>query len=173
MNSLVTQAEALGWGFSVSDVALRRASARVRGHLSQQISSGASTITARGPVFRLPQRPVVSVESITDANGAPVEYELAGSQVTTDNLGLLTVAYTHGYATLPDELAELVCQIASRLGAPNEALAQGVQTQSAGGFSVGYGWDAWKAQAGLTQGEKDTLARYWPRLPQIITAGPA
>ena len=41
----------------------------------------------------------------------------------------------------------------------------------AGPFSVGYGWDAWKAQAGLAQGEKDTLDRYWPALPQIIVTG--
>ena len=171
---LVLPGTAQEWGFDVPASALRRASARIRGHLGQQISPGTSTIVGRGPVFRLPQRPVVAVSSVVDSAGAPVEYELAGSMLTVDSLDLVTVAYSHGYSELPDELVELVCQVATRLAAsPDTALAAGVQTQGAGSFSVGYGWDAWKAQAGLTQGEKDTLARYWPSLPVIITMGRA
>lgn len=169
---LISSSEAQAWGFDVSEVALRRAAARIRGHLRQEVTAGTSTITARGPVFRLPQRPVTAVTSVT-VDGVAVEWELSGSVLTVDSLETVTVAYSHGFAELPDELAELVCQVASRLNAPNESLAGGVQTESAGSFSVGYGWDAWKAQAGLTQGEKDALGRYWPSLPQIIVTRPA
>lgn len=180
MDALVTTQTATSWGFTgLTDVDLRRASARIRGYLGQDISSGTSTVTARGPVFRLPQRPVNSVTSVVDQDGAALEYTIEGSIITTAYLGMVTVAYSHGYATLPDELIELVCQVAARLSSnsANTALASGVQQQqqTAGVFQSGvtYGWDAWKAQAGLTQGERDTLNRYFPRLPQIITMGPA
>lgn len=168
---LVDTGEAIGWGFDVSYASLKRASARIRGYLGQDVAASTSTITARGPVFRLPQRPVVAVASVVDIDAAPVEYELSGSVITTDNLGIMTVTFSHGYIELPDELVELVCQVASRLETPNASLAAGVQTEGTGPFSVGYGWDAWKAQSGLTQGEKDTLDRYWPSLPQIISMG--
>jgi len=168
---LASAADVAEWGFTVSTASVKRASARIRGYLSQQVTTGTSTITARGPAFRLPQRPVVSVASVTDSDGKAVEFELAGSVVTTASLDLLTITYSHGHTELPEELIELVCQVASRLDVPNASLAAGVQSEGTGPFSVGYGWDAWKAQAGLTQGEKDTLDRYWPHLPQIITVG--
>jgi len=71
-----------------------------------------------------------------------------------------------------DDLIELCCQIAKRIGTPNEPLEQGVQQQTAPGFSVGYGWDAWKAQSGLTAGELQTLARMYPAIPGCIVLGP-
>lgn len=168
---LITQGDALDFGFTLSDTAIQRASARIRGHLSQHLTSGASTIQARGPVFRLPQRPVVTVSTVVDADGKAVEWDLSGSLLTVNSLGLVTVTYTHGYATLPDALVELVCQVASRLDTPTPELAAGVQTLGAGPLSVGYGWDSYKAQAGLTQGEKDALRQYWPPLPNVITMG--
>lgn len=171
---LVTPSEALEWGFDLSDAALKRASARVRGYRRQTITADTSTITATGPVFRLPQRPVVGVTSVVDADGKPVDYVLTGSLLEVNSINKVSVAYSHGFTVLPEELAELVCQIAARLGSePDTPLASGVQTHSAGTFSVSYGWDAWKAQAGLTQGEKDTLNRYWPSLPSPIAMGSA
>lgn len=173
MDALVSRLTAAEWDFDVSDSALRRASARIRGHLHQDITAGTSTIKARGPVFRLPQRPVVEVAAVVDGSGSPVGHTLTGSLLEVDTLAVVTVTYSHGYTDLPDELVELVCQVASRLGQTNPELAAGVQQQTAQGFSVGYGWDAWKAQAGLTSGEKETLSRYWPRLPSPVVAGPA
>lgn len=75
-------------------------------------------------------------------------------------------------ATPPDDLIELCCQIAQRLATPNPELAAGIQQQTAPGFSVGYGWDAWKAQAGLTAGELDSLRRMFPPLPGCVVLGP-
>lgn len=170
--SLASTAEATAWGFTVSDVALKRASARIRGYLNQQVTYGSSVgILARGPVFRLPERPVLSVQSVVDPAGRAVDYELFGSVVTTASLDVLTVTYTHGYTDLPDEMVELVCQIASRLDTPSPALAAGVQSEGAGAFSVTYGMDSYKAQAGLGAGEKAVLDRIWPTLPQIISMG--
>ena len=171
---LASTAEATAWGFpTVSDVSLKKASARIRGYLSQDITADTSTIKARGPVFRLPQRPVVAVSAVLDSAGRPVVFDLAGSVLTTASLDVLTVTYSHGFAAdaLPEPLVEFVCQVAQRLGTPTPELAAGVQSEGTGPFSVSYGWDSYKAQAGLTQGEKDVLDRIWPRLPQIIVMG--
>lgn len=168
---LISANDANEFGFTPSLEAIRRASARIRGHLSQLVTAGTSTIDARGPVFRLPQRPVVAVSSVVDTDGLAVSWNLSGSLLTVDSLDLVTVTYSHGYTTLPDALVELVCQVATRLDTPTPELAAGVQTQGVGPYSVGYGWDSYKAQAGLTQGEKDALRQYWPPLPNVITMG--
>lgn len=177
LDPLVDAAEATELGFAVSAASLVRASARVRGYARQQITAGQSTRRFRGPIFRLTERPVVSVTAVVDDGGENVDWDVDGSLVTVASIGMVYVSWSHGFAELPGELVELVCQVASRIDglSASEPLAQGVQQQqkTAGPFQSGvtYGWDAWKAQAGLTQGEKDTLDRYWPRLPQIVTVG--
>ena len=170
---LASVADAADFGLTVTEAAIRRASARIRGHVRQQITQGTSTIKARGPVFRLPERPVESVLSVTDADGNAVGFDLAGSVLTVQSLDVVTVTYSHGYVLVPDELIELVCSVAARIEAvpASSPLAQGVQQQTSGPFTVGYGWDSYKAQSGLTAGEKEVLDRYWPRLPQIIVTG--
>lgn len=74
-----------------------------------------------------------------------------------------------------DDLIELTCQIASRLGSIPDAVARGAQQQqqTAGALQQGvtYGWDAWKALSGLSQGEKDTLRMMFPSLPRTLTMG--
>ena len=101
------------------------------------------------------------------------DWELVGDRIATSATGRLTVAYTHGLTTLPDELVELVCMVAARIDASptTSAIAQGVQQQTSGPFSIGYGWDSYKAQSGLTEGEKQVLGSYWPKLPRTITLG--
>lgn len=84
---------------------------------------------------------------------------------------LRSVRYPETIDTPTDDLIELTCQIASRLGTTPAQLTQGVQTQSALGFSVGYGWDAWKAQSGLTAGELATLRRMFPEIPRTLSLG--
>ena len=74
----------------------------------------------------------------------------------------------HGFGAGQDD------QIGCRNGLirPDEAKVDlRVQTQGVGPFSVGYGWDSYKAQAGLTEGEKVAFDRAWPSVPQIIAMG--
>lgn len=174
---LATPTDAAAFGLDVTDEALARASARIRGHVRQQITSGTSTVVLPESSRRLPERPVVSVESVTDEDGTVLvdgtDWDLVGDRIDTSATGRLTVAYTHGLPALPDELVELVCMVAARIDASptTSAIAQGVQQQTSGPFSIGYGWDSYKAQSGLTEGEKQVLARYWPRLPRTITLG--
>lgn len=84
---------------------------------------------------------------------------------------LRSVRYPDTIESPRDDLIELTAQIASRLGSTPTQLAQGVQSQSVPGFSVGYGWDAWKAQSGLTAGETATLRRMFPELPRTLSLG--
>lgn len=168
---LATEADASDLGVDATSAALDRASARIRGFLQQQVTVGESEITARGPIFRLPERPVRAVLSVADSHGDSVAFEVSGSLVEVDSLGLVTVSYAHGYIEVPDEIIELTCQIAARLSTDQGDLAKGVQQQTAGPFQQSFGWDAWKAQSGLTAGDKETLARYWPRLPQVPIGG--
>lgn len=108
---------------------------------------------------------------------------LLGHSVTLPNLVKASIrirAYLRsvGYPDpdpVSDELVELTCAIAARLGNVPDAVAQGVQQtqQSAGPFQQGatYGWDAWKAQADLTAGERAVLKRMFPPIPRTIVMG--
>ena len=173
--ALASTADAAEYGLTVTAASLLRASARIRGHVRQQITYGVSTVVLPESSRRLPERPVVSVESVTGEDGAALvagtDYELVGDRIETARPGRLTVTYTHGLMGLPDELTELVCTVAARMGGMPTELQAGVQSQGAGPFQQTYGWDSYKAASGLTEGEKQVLARYWPRLPRTITLG--
>lgn len=172
---IVSQNTAVTRGFELPEDALLRASDRIRGQLRQDVTAVQDdTCTARGPKFRLPQWPVTAVASVVDDDNNPVTYQVRGSILEVDTTGFVTVTYNHGYAAadMPGELIEFVCQVATRLATPvNAELAAGITQQGAGGFSISFGMDAYKAVSGLTQGEKETLARIWPALPQIINVG--
>ena len=175
LEPLASAADAADYGITVTAAGLARASARIRGHVRQRITYGTSTVTLPASDRRLPERPVVSVESVVSEDGtalvAGTDYELVGDRVDTARTDRLTVTYTHGLGTLPDDLVELVCTVAARMGGMPAELQAGVQQQGAGPFQQTYGWDAYKAASGLSEGEKQVLARYWPRLPRTITLG--
>lgn len=172
---LASDEDALEYGLTVTAASLLRASARIRGHVRQQITYGTSVVVLPEPSRRLPERPVVSVESVTGEDGAALvagtDYELVGDRIETTRTGRLTVTYTHGLIDLPDELVELVCTMAFRLGSIPAALVAGTQQEGAGPWQHTYGFDSHKAASGLTAGEKEVLARYWPTLPRTIALG--
>lgn len=168
---LASIADAAEYGLTVTYASLLRASARIRGHVRQQITYGVSTIVLPESSRVLPERPVVAVSSVVDADGAAVDYTLAGDRIETAASGRLTVTYTHGMGTLPDELVELVATMAHRLGSIPTALVAGTQQEATGPWQHTYGFDSHKATSGLTAGEKEVLARYWPAIPRTISLG--
>jgi hypothetical protein len=174
LQPLASVADAADFGLTVTESALRRASARIRGHVRQQITYGVSTVVLPESDRRLPERPVVSVASVVDEDGTALaagEWTLAGDRIDTSRAGRLAVAYTHGLAVLPDEVIELVCSMAHRLGSIPAQLVAGTQQEGAGPWQHTYGFDSHKAASGLTAGEKEVLARYWPRVPRTISLG--
>jgi hypothetical protein len=172
--ALATTLDAEAFGLTVTSEALLRASTRVRSFTGQQISAGTSTVTLRGPVSRLPQRPVVSVTSVVDSDDAVVEYEMNGSQITACSTDLLTVVYDHGYADgeVPDEVLEIVCTVAARIDGTSEALTQGVTQEQSGSASQTFGMDAFRAVSGLTSEEKAILKSLFPKLGGIVVQRP-
>ena len=102
----------------------------------------------------------------------PANLQRASSRIRTY---LRSVRYPETIVEPTDDLIELTCQIADRIGTTSKALAAGVQQQqqTASQFQQGvtYGWDAWKAQSGLTAGELTTLRRMFPAIPRTISMG--
>jgi hypothetical protein len=181
--NLATQADATAYGYGTIAAAMfARASARVRGYIRQDITAGTSTITVRGPVVLLPQRPVTEVTSIVDNDTDPDNpYTLEADEWRLRNGGFLEtpkfggnleVTYSHGYATLPDELIELVCGVAARLSEVNPAAAAGVQQETGGSESVTYGFDSYNAISELSTGEKRVLDRLFPKRGNVVVLRP-
>ena len=175
--ALASPGDALAFGLTVTYEALMRASARIRGHVRQQITYGTSTVALPESSRRLPERPVLSVESVLDADGVALvegtDWELVGDRIESSRRGRLTVTYVHGMTDLPDDLVEVVCSAAYRLDSIPAALVAGTQQEGTGPWQHTYGFDSHKGTSGLTAGEKEVLARYWPRLPRTIPLGPA
>jgi hypothetical protein len=166
---LATAADLAFYGYEdVPDEILDRASARVRRYTGQQITAGTSTVELARAPYRLPQRPVTSVESVTRPDDdEELEFTLksAGVLKVSGRCGPIVVDYSHGFAVLSDELIELVCAIASRLAKTPDALSLGHRTEQAGGESITYGAEAYAAVGGLTPGEQEALDGLFPRLP--------
>jgi len=183
---IATSGDLARYGYSTAAYTmLPRASARVRGYTGQDITSGTSTVSLRYP-FLLPQRPVVSVTSVTHTDDAGTvttlstdSYSLENQRIvlseswtsdTDDGLSpfqvyrdeLLSVTYTHGYTTLPDELVEVVCSIANRMYSAPAGMASGIQSEAADGESITWGSDAYGGVAELTGAEKRVLDRVLP-----------
>lgn len=182
LTNLAVQADATAYGYGTIAAAMfARASQRVRTYTGQTITASTNTVTARGPVVLLPQRPVNAITSVTADPDTDDEYELettefilrAGGVLETPGFGgNLEVVYTAGWATLPDTLIELVCGVASRLTQVNQAAASGVQQETGGSESVTYGFDSYNAISELSTGEKRALDNLFPKRAGVVVMRP-
>jgi hypothetical protein len=96
---------------------LQDASAKVRAYTGQQITQSTSTdrIRARNGVARLPQRPVTAVTAVADIAATSLDATWAGGeQLGLYFDGYVDVTYTHGYATVPDDIVTVVAGVAAR-----------------------------------------------------------
>lgn len=97
---------------------LDKASELFRIRSGQQFTAGSSLVRlkANGGVVRLTQRPVVSVESVTDDDGNAVSYTIFGSTLTTSLRSgqFVRVAYTHG-GTVPEIVRLCIADIARKV----------------------------------------------------------
>lgn len=179
LQDLATVSDALGYGFdTVNETHLMRASAFVHAEAGPRLKATATsrTVVARGPLITLPG-PVASITSVTDEDATALtsdDWQLSPGGLlqiltATNATGLWSVVYSQG--AVSDGVVFLVCQVAARLASTPAALAAGAQQETAGSFQVGYGWDAWKGQSGLTAGEREQLRRLIPRMPKLIVMG--
>lgn len=173
-----------------AELLLADASAAVRSHTGQEISSASSTTRLQvidGRV-RLPQRPVTDVTSVDNVDGAGQVFtwysgdvlELGGVGYALINgpwpwagrcgKAWVDVTYDHGYEEIPGEIVAIVCQIAGRaLGTkPDDS---GYTQESIGNYSYSVGGAAAAGAVGLLADEKRILDRY-RRVGGQIRIGP-
>jgi hypothetical protein len=160
------------------------ASAVVRSFTKQQFTTSQTTDRIRPVGFRvvLPQRPVVSVDSVAVLlnNETPTPFPgwywdgsqelwlLGESQIINlaEELALglryqtpiVLVTYTHGYATTPDDVVAVVCSMVTRtLTAPGLG---GVVSESVGEYSYRLSDTAAQGALTMTDSEKKALDSY-------------
>ncbi|MFE3452386.1 hypothetical protein ACFXJ8_26030 [Nonomuraea sp. NPDC059194] len=174
MAALATAADAVRFGYTLpageESKLLDRASVRLRRAAGQQISETTSTVRLRvdGGVVTLPGPPVTAVATVAKLA------EDGGSTLTGwrwDGYDRVTcipwcydvnVTYTHGFAPIPDELLELVCSVAARLGsAPTSGgMEAGVRSESIDDYQVTYATDSLESASGLLEGEESQLRAF-------------
>ncbi len=169
--------------------AIGAASAAIQNHCRQTISQvAADVLTLTVPAYRrtilLPEQPVTAVASIVEDGTTLV----VGTDYQWTRSGILTrvgrswatgwqdvvITYTHGYATIPDDLKDICVRAAAR------AYQAGLRASAAGGisgiaseqlpdYSVSFTPETASGAASslgasaapiLLQSERDMLARY-------------
>lgn len=195
MAALATVAEALAFGY-VLDAGtgpgfLNRASSRIRAYTGQTISrvvGDTALVPVRNLIAYLPQLPadkptVVKFDGVTFLENSawywdPIQQRLCGINpyITSGNFSgwwwrqndkYVDVTYSHGYATVPDTIKEVVCAIAYRMANTPGAAEGGTRQESVGGVSITYASEALSAGASLTASEKAAIDRVVPRRRQV------
>lgn len=180
MADLANQSDATSFGYGTIPAGLfKRASARVRRFARSRgyvIDAQAYTVVGRGPSVGLAS-PVRSITSVSDVStpASPVLLTVSdwvlrsGGQLEVPAYGEnLSIVYQGGFATVPDDLVEAVCAIASRMANTSEAAASGVQQETGGSESVTFGFDAYSGISDLTTGELRSLGSLFPLKPGLV-----
>lgn len=186
MTALASVVDAVRLGYTLpageEETLLRRASARIRRAAKQHISSITSTVRVRveNGVAVLPGNPITAVTAITqlaeDGGAVVTGWRWDGrDQVHSINTSPTTslpvlarwptdvlVTYTHGWTTIPDELLDLVCSVAARIGSvpASGGMEAGVRSESIDDYSVTYAAEALDAASGLLPGEESALRTF-------------
>lgn len=169
--------------------ALAEASETIRNYCRQQldlVEDDEITLDCSGGYkLFLPELPVVEVVSVVEDGEtltADDDYKLGQhgilhrvGQDWASGIQVITVTYSHGYSTIPDDIVAVCVRVASRayqagLRSAESAGVPGVASKSLGDFSVTYssetGGGASEGVLGasaarmLLMSEKDILARY-------------
>lgn len=136
-------------------LALDTVSAIVRAEARNSFVRSTSTVSL-WPIdgtVTLPQRPVVSVDSV-QRDGADVTATLVRDRLRVRGCEPVSVTFTYGYAEVPGDVLAIVLSAAQRVISNPQDLRQ----ETVGSISVTYAAET--IGAGLAQSDKDTLARY-------------
>lgn len=159
MPALATVAELAAWMQrdpselpASAPTVLDMVSAIVRREARQRFTRGQTTVTlypSCGKVA-LPQRPVVSVDTV---EGADV-WKLRRDTLYVGSVDEVRVTYTHGYAEIPGDVKAVVLSAATRVLANPLDIRQ----ETAGSLSVTYAAET--IGASLSPADKDLLRDY-------------
>ncbi|MGA4989874.1 hypothetical protein [Nonomuraea bangladeshensis] len=184
---LASPADAARLGYSLPEGRemefLARASARLRREAGRPISSTISTVRRRveGGTVLLPGGPITAVATVTrlaeDGGATLTGWRWDGMEhIHCIPLwcGDVNVTYTHGLAVIPDELLDLVCSIASRLSATDDAagMEAGIRSESIDDYQVTYAAEAVETASGLLPGEASQLAGFLGSAPGAYVVRP-
>ncbi len=127
--------------FGAAEAALEAATAQIQAYTGQTLflveGDTISAVPRSGRIF-LPQLPVVEVTSVLDDEGDAVsDWELfpAGVLHLSTATSLMTVTYSHGYATIPHGVRAACVQLAAGLFGQESGV---VRSESIGSYSVTY-----------------------------------
>ncbi|MFM9643562.1 head-tail connector protein [Streptomyces turgidiscabies] len=141
---------------TVAETYLDVASTAVREAAGVPISQTTSTVSLEGPATQwltLPGPPIVSVASVEIDGEAVTDFKLRSHRLwrrdgwsPTCDPSEVDVTQTHGLATVPSDIVDLVCRIAAtaladyRADAEGAGLAAGdIRAERIGDYSVTYG----------------------------------
>ncbi|MBB4072050.1 hypothetical protein [Canibacter oris] len=96
---------------------LEDAAEYLRGVIGQRVWPPAAVTFTDVPtagLVRLPQLPVASIESVTDATGKPVPYKQLPAAIRVKGTRPVTVSYRYGVMDPPRELIRLSCVLVSQ-----------------------------------------------------------
>lgn len=161
------------------DALLLDVSSAIRGYTFQDFTEAETTalLPIRNRAIRLMQKPVTAVASVEDGLGNALAYvwldgddrialcsagyinEFELNVLPNTRVGKASVTYTHGYATVPDDIVGLTCSIAMRaLGiSPTDA---GMTSETITNYSYTIGSAAAQGGFGIMAEEKRLLDRY-------------
>lgn len=129
------------------------------------------TVTAYPQAGRvwLPRLPVLSVSSVTDADGSVLTgWTASGSVVTVPTACEVTITYRAGVDRVPDLEAGIVCQVVMRaLSVPAESA--GVQGETIDGYSYQLGASGASGGVGLLPAERAALSGARPTIAQPVS----
>jgi hypothetical protein len=148
--------KATAWLTDASAMFIQRATQKF------EVSESTVRLFPLSGVVRLVQRPVISVVTVKDLDGVDISFTFDDHQAIYDlNTPLpVIVNYTHGSATIPDDVVAVVAGMVVRtLQIPADAAA-GVQQQSVGPFSQSYANWAVGAQVLLSPSDTQVANSY-------------
>lgn len=118
---------------------LEDASALFVNRSEQQFEIGESTVRlfAKDGIVRLLQRPVIDIISVTDINGAEVDYTWDGRQTLFDVFTTLpvVVTYEHGSDDIPNDVVAVIAGMVARTLSIAPEAASGITRSTTGPFS--------------------------------------
>ena len=157
-----------------AEALLAGASARVRAYTGQSFEQSTSTdrVQVRNGRAVLPQRPVSAVSAVADTDANDVDFDWYSGDTVALMLsdvfdrepyrhGLLwvDVTYTHGYASIPADVVEVVCSMVLRaFGVQPDAT--GYSSESIDDYTYRVGTVAAAGVVGMLPQEKEALAPY-------------